>query len=261
MKNKEELKKIITQYRFPNGVLGEHIAYKTIFEQMKKDGVLPQKWKYPSTVAKFMEREKLFTSDYHEDWVLSIMLPILNKIEINMKARFVLFWDRLGHDGRTNFLKTICKLMEYKTPKENVYGEIINSFTNNKFLSKKIIDYYIPIEFEDVNINEDYSTKLMRSIIEDIGFIRKEQLIIHWHTSESGSKTLLLKNIGKKLMGKGIPAPEISTTICKGCEELGILNSTTIREYIPQEFKNMKMSDRKKGKTFEKAGRKKKGVM
>lgn len=58
-----------------------------------------------------------------------------------------------------------------------------------------------------------------------------------------------------RLLKKGMPAPQCCNEVVKICDAQGISNENSIREVCPREFKDRDHSDRKEGKTFEKAGR------
>lgn len=265
-KNNENLKNLVMKYRYPNGIKGVQVSYKMIFKNMKEDNTLPENWKYPSTLAKFFQRHNLISEKQSTDQILSIIRPMLYKVEIDIRARFHVFWLRLKEHERSEFIKTIISILRFNgIEKENTYSYLVKNFEANGFLDSNTITKYIRYDLDSIDIqrkaNNEIITKtenaiyekreIMKSVFDELGFYTKYEFENHWDNLKThDEKVKFISLICHEVLKKGVSATDVCSVISTGCQGLDYLNENYVRLYCPQLFKNQERVERKLGKTF-----------
>lgn len=273
------LEKLLVKYRFPNGISDSSISYKDMYKKMKLDNTLPTTWKSPFSIAKFMERHEISSGGYKSDWLTRIIIPILDNVEIDIKARFHIFWSRLNEDEKKEFFRTIGNLILFTgINKSQVCAEIVNNFKDKGFLHTDILRKYVADEFKNTQTQERrYSTRkkpksniinsevnsarheLIQKVLKELGVNSRGEFKVLWFDMhDKKEREEFIRKICHKLLNKGIAVTSICSLISNGLAEMGWLNENSLRFYCPNEFKDQEHAERKIGKTFEVSGRKRK---
>jgi len=98
--------------------------------------------------------------------------------------------------------------------------------------------------------------KLIRKRFDNVSITDEVKFKAFWNTLKKEDKQNFIKEMSEFCMKNlGLPANEISEYLGKKFRQLGFLKEKTIRKYISIEFKNIRQSMNRRGKTFESMGR------
>lgn len=190
----------------------------------------------------------------------SIKKYIINKFtkKSNNKALYI----KLNNDEKTILYQRIRSLRnqterDIKLSYEEVFdlmkkmSILPESWTEHSTIHKFISRY----ETELIE-KEDEFIKIIRSYFDKIKITDKDRMNIFWSCSTDEEKRYFFNEIAEYCMRDlGIDPSNITNFICNRFNKLGYLSSNTIREIMPNEYKNMIKSRSRKGKTFESMGK------
>ena len=139
-----------------------------------------------------------------------------------------------------------------------------DSATIQKFLtrynSRNELDF-IPFEAIGEEVKGNYFIKIIRSYLDRVKIGDNEKMKIFWSTSTDEERRGFLIDLAENCIKEGISVSDVSQYICNRLNnELGYLSDDTIREYLPQKFKNQTKVWAKEGITFEKTGQETKEI-
>ena len=103
---------------------------------------------------------------------------------------------------------------------------------------------------------ENYFMKTLRSYLDKVKVTDGDKMSLFWASSTEQEIQQFLIDLGESCMREGTVIPsEISKYIVEIFNKLGYLSTNTIREHMPDKFKNIEMKQRRQGKTFESFGK------